>query len=101
MYQKINEKLNEVFNKLANCDCPMWCEKMTPDYKTVYLNWHKYQDDEISAELFKSCALLIIAEFKEVEFVQCPWWGISRKSIYDSIEEGRKRSLHLKSKGAC
>lgn len=91
MKEKINEKLNEAFNKHADVDCPMWCEIATEN-GTIYLNWHKYQDSEITQGIFKACALIIYAEFKNVNLVQCPWWGLSRESLMNSLSTARLKA---------
>lgn len=91
MREKINNKLNEVFNKLADEDCPMWCELASPN-GLAYLTWHKYQDNEINLELFKAVALVILTEFKSIDYVQCPWWGLSRESLMNSIAAARTKA---------
>lgn len=83
MKEQINEKLNEAFNKYAGMDCPMWCG-LVPGNGEAYLTWHKYQDRDISLDVFRACAIVIYAEFKDITNVVCPWWGLSRESLKKS-----------------
>lgn len=89
MKEKINEKLNEAFNKYADVDCPMWCEIATNG--VAYLTWHTYQDSGITPDLFKSVALVVLVEFKSINDVQCPWWHMTRKMLMKSISDAKAK----------
>lgn len=95
MVNKINEKLNEVFNNLSGCDAPMWCELINED--RCYLTWHICQDNYINASLFKSCAIIIFTEFKEINEVTCPFYSFTRNKLMQIIKKARKDAL----KRAC
>lgn len=69
MVKEINDKLNEMFNKYADSDALMWCESVSTNGKIASLNWHVYDDKFIKVSHFKACALIIIAEFGNIEIV--------------------------------
>ena len=85
---KINDKLNEVFNKYAYCDTPMWCD--LAQHGTACLVWHKYQDSSITKSQFRTCAIIIFSEFKDIDTVWSCWWTWSRKELMNIIKRSRK-----------
>lgn len=94
MEKKINQKLNEAFNKYANCDAPMWCEAVSECGRIAYLTWHQYEDKFINVSHFKACALIILAEFDNIDIIQSPWWGLSRDNLIKSVKIAREKALN-------
>lgn len=97
MEKKINQKLNEAFNKYAKCDAPMWCEAVTECGRIAYLTWHRYEDKFINVSDFKACALIILAEFDNIDIIQSPWWGVSRDNLIKSVKIAREKALNATS----
>jgi hypothetical protein len=89
---RINDKLNAVWNEHTGQDSPMWCERVSN--KTAYLNWHKYQDKEIKYTHFISNMVVIMAEFKDIEVVHSPLWEYSRTKLSKTIKQARNE-LHI------
>jgi hypothetical protein len=74
---QISDRLTDVWEQCSGHDSNMWCDLATDD--VAYLEWHKHNDKYVTYEEFGANAMIIFAEFPEINKIYSPFWTINRK----------------------